>query len=231
MEVATRAGCAPLERPLGTALLARLAPGAGPWELEIGFGKGRFLLARATAQPARRFLGIEIAGEYFRLAARRLARRGLANLALLHGEALYLLAAVLPRAFAREIHVYFPDPWPKSRHQRRRLFSPASLDLVLGALEPGGRLSFATDHLDYGVEVEAILSGHPGLEVARRPDGWAEGPRTNYEAKYVAEGRPILRLEATLAGVPSLHPAGAREVLVARATAPGASAGAHPAGW
>ncbi|KAB2966927.1 MAG: hypothetical protein F9K18_04960, partial [Thermoanaerobaculia bacterium] len=214
VELATRAGCARLEGPLDPGRLAALVPGDAACELEIGFGKGRFLLARAAEHPERRFLGIEIAGEYFRLAARRLARRGLANVALVRGEALYLLAVVLPRAFAREVHVYFPDPWPKSRHQRRRLFSPASLDLVLGALEPGGRLSFATDHLDYGAEVETILAGHPGLGVTRVSGGWPGGPRTNYEAKYVAAGRPILRLEATLAGAPALHPAGVLEVLV-----------------
>jgi tRNA (guanine-N7-)-methyltransferase len=231
VEVATVTGCARLEDAGGAVLLARLVPGAAPWELEIGFGKGRFLLARAAERRDRRFLGLELAGEYFRLAARRLARRGLANAALVRGEALYLLAAVLPRAFARELHVYFPDPWPKSRHQRRRLFSPASVDLVLGALEPGGRLCFATDHLDYGAEVEAILAGCPGLTVARRSGGWEDGPRTNYEAKYVEEGRPILRLEAVLAGAPGLHPAGAREVLVACAVAGTGGAGDDAPGW
>jgi tRNA (guanine-N7-)-methyltransferase len=231
VEVATHAGCTRLEGPLGAGLLERWGPGGAPWELEIGFGKGRFLLARAAARPERRWLGVEIAGEYFRLAARRLARRGLANVVLLRGEALYLLAAVLPRGFAREVHVYFPDPWPKSRHHRRRLFSPASVDLVLSALEPGGRLCFATDHLDYGAEVEALLAGCPGLAVARLPGGWPEGARTNYEAKYVAESRPILRLEAVLEGAPALHPAGALEVLVAQAAAGAGGREPGAPGW
>ncbi len=201
---------------LGRAdLLDRLLPGAGPWELEIGFGKGRFLLARAAARPERRFLGIEVAGEYFRLAARRLERRRLANVALLHGEALYLLASGLPRGFAAAVHVYFPDPWPKSRHARRRLFSPASVDLVLAALAPGGRLFFATDFLDYGREVAALLGGCPGLAVTPREEGWPEGPRTNYEAKYVAEGRPILRLEAVATARAGLHPDGVAAVVAA----------------
>jgi tRNA (guanine-N7-)-methyltransferase len=211
--VAGRIGSPP--EPGAAGFLDRLLPGSGPWEVEIGFGKGRFLLARAAARPGRRFLGIEVAGEYFRLAARRARSRGLGNVALLHGEALYLLAAVLPRGFADELHVYFPDPWPKSRHQRRRLFSPASVDLVLGALAPGGRLWFATDFLDYGAEVEEILRSHPALAVERIDPGWPEGPRTNYEAKYVTEGRPILRLGATLVRSPEPHPRGEAELLAA----------------
>jgi tRNA (guanine-N7-)-methyltransferase len=219
LEVATAAGVGPWAEAGSPDALDRLLPArAGAWEVEVGFGKGRFLLASAAARPERRWLGIELAGEYFRLAAGRLARRGLDNVALVHGEALYLLAAVLPRGFAAALHVYFPDPWPKSRHQRRRLFSPGSLDLVLGALAPGGRLEFATDHLDYGAEVEALLAASPSLAVAR-PERWPEGPRTNYEAKYVAAGRPILRLSAALVAPAALHPAGAGEILVAPAAA------------
>ena len=96
------------------------------------------------------------------------------------------------------MHVYFPDPWPKSRHHKRRLFEVETVDLVLGLLAPGGRLFFATDFLDYGEAVGEILASHPHVEVERRPGPWPEGPRTNYEAKYVREGRPILRLEARL---------------------------------
>jgi tRNA (guanine-N7-)-methyltransferase len=205
----------PPPEPGAAGFLDRLLPGEGPWEVELGFGKGRFLLARAAERPERRILGIEVAGEYFRLAARRARSRGLAHVALVHGEALYLLAAVLPRGFATELHVYFPDPWPKARHQRRRLFSPGSVDLVVGALAPGGRLWFATDFLDYGAEVEEILRSHGALEVERIEPGWPEGPRTNYEAKYVAEGRPILRLAATLAGRPGPHPRGEAGLLAA----------------
>jgi len=186
--------------------LDALLPGEGPWELEIGFGKGRFLLGRAAAAPERRWLGIELAGEYFRLAARRLERRRLGNLALLRGEALALLATALPAGFASALHVYFPDPWPKSRHHRRRLFA---------ALAPGGRLWFATDHVDYGDEVRSLLESYPGARVELLPGGWPEGPRTNYEAKYVAEGRAIVRLVARLAAPAAPHPAGLRALTVA----------------
>jgi len=214
VEVATAAGIRRFDAIGAPGALDTLLAGSGAWEVELGFGKGRFLLARAAAAPARRLLGVEVAHEYFALAARRLARRRLPNLALLHGEALYLLSAALPRRFAAAVHVYFPDPWPKSRHQRRRLFSPASVDLVLGLLAPGGRLYFATDFLDYGEEVAALLGRYPGARLARLP-AWPEGARTNYEAKYVAEGRPILRLEVELEGEARLHPDGRGAVVAA----------------
>ncbi len=186
-----------------------------PWEVEIGFGKGRYLLRRAALEPAARFLGIEIAGEYFRLVARRVARRRLANVVLLEGEAQYLAGAVLPKGFARAVHIYFPDPWPKSRHHRRRLFAADSLDLVQGLLAPGGRLFFATDFLAYGEEVRELLASHPGAQVTVREGPWPDGARTNYEAKYLVEGRPILRLEVDFAGAVAPHPRGLRDLLVA----------------
>lgn len=195
--------------------LERWCPGSRPWELEIGFGKGRYLLARAEAEPEGRFLGIELVSRYFHLAGRRAGRRGLDNVLLLRGEALYLLSACLPERFAAAVHVYFPDPWHKSRHHKRRLFDPETVDLVLGPLVVGGKIYFASDHLAYAEEVEALLDSHPALSLERR-SGWPEGPRTNYEAKYVREGRPILRLEATLEDPRSLlHPAGRESVLVA----------------
>jgi tRNA (guanine-N7-)-methyltransferase len=197
--------------------LDELVPGEGPWEVEIGFGKGRYLLARAAAEPGRRFLGVEIAGRYERLFVARARRRGLTNWASLRGEALYLAAAVLPRGFASHLHIYFPDPWPKSRHHKRRLFDPETVDLVLGLLAPGGGFSFATDYLAYGELVLEILRAHPAVAVEERPAGWPDGPRTNYEAKYAREGRPILRLEGRVAGPAAdlLHPDGAAAVLAA----------------
>ena len=217
--VATAAGARSLAELAAPLPLDELVPGTGPWEVELGFGKGRYLLARAQAEPERRFLGVEVVSKYFRLLTERARRRGLVNLLTVRAEALYALAALLPPAFAAAVHVYFPDPWPKSRHHKRRLFEAETLDLVLGLLAPGGRLFFATDFLDYGETVAEILASHPDVEVERRSDPWPEGPRTNYEAKYVREGRPIVRLEAhlasTVASGAGLHPAGAAAVLAA----------------
>ena len=198
--------------------LDELVSGSGEWEVEIGFGKGRYLLRRCQEAPGRRFLGIEVAGEYHGIFTSRARRHGLSNWLALRGDALYLASAVLPAGFASGLHVYFPDPWPKSRHHKRRLFDPETVDLVLRLLRRGGRLSFATDFLDYGELVVEILAGYPGLRFTRREGPWDEGPRTNYEAKYEAEGRPILRLEGVMetdGREAPLHPRGARAVLAA----------------
>jgi tRNA (guanine-N7-)-methyltransferase len=216
LRVATAAGEQGLAE-LGVPLpLDRLLPGSGDWEVEIGFGKGRYLLRRCEEDPGRRFLGVEVAAEYWGHFVDRARRRGLRNWMAVRGEALYLLSSVLPRGFAAAVHVYFPDPWPKSRHHKRRLFDPQTVDLVIGLVRPGGHLFFATDFLEYGGIVQEILEGYPGIRVERRDRVWDEGPRTNYEAKYIAEGRPILRLEVTRENesVP-LHPAGAAGVLAA----------------
>lgn len=218
LRISTAAGDRGLSGLAAPLPLDELCPGVGPWEVEIGFGKGRYLLRRCQESPERRFLGIEIAGEYCDLFVERARKRRLTNWVALRGEALSLLGAVLPRGFAEAVHVYFPDPWPKSRHQKRRLFEPETVDLVLGLLRPGAKLSFATDFLDYGELVAGLLAGYPGLATVRLA-AWPEGPRTNYEAKYEAAGRPILRLESTLGGEAVLHPAGAAAVLVGPAPA------------
>ncbi len=204
-----------LKQPLD---LDDLIPGDGEWEVEIGFGKGRYLLDRAQAHPERRFLGFEVVSKYFRMLRRRARARGINNLLLVRGEALYALSAVLPAAFASIVHVYFPDPWPKSRHHRRRLFDPRSLDLVLGVLRPGGELWFATDFIEYGERVVEILQAYPGLDVELQPGPWPDGARTNYEAKYMLEGRPILRLHARLSDSAEplrLHPEGKAAIIAA----------------
>ena len=208
------------ERPLSTLPaplpLDELLPGESPWEVELGFGKGRFLLDQAERHPSRRYLGIEMVGKYFRLALGRAERRGLENLLLIRGEALLVAATVLPRRMAQAVHVYFPDPWPKDRHQKRRLFDVDTVDLLLGLLEPGGKLYFATDHLEYGNQVRQVLEGVPGLTLLERSRAWDGEGRTNYEIKYMREGRPILRLEAIAERIDehTLHPAGAARVLV-----------------
>lgn len=201
----------------------RLVPGDGPWEVELGFGKGRHLLrsaqeASASGSEARRYLGLEVASKYYRWVRDRATRRALENVLLIRGEAEYLLITALPPGFADVLHVYFPDPWPKSRHQERRLLGAASIDLMVDLLRPGGRLCFATDYLDYGEEVAGLLLDHPALTGRRLTEPWPEGPRTNYEAKYMREGRPILRLDAERRPATAedlLHPLGRGAVVCA----------------
>ena len=165
-----------------------------PLEIEIGFGKGRYLLERAAADRDRRFLGIESAAFYYNLVNRRAQREGLGNLTTICGDALYVIATCLAPGSAEVVHVYFPDPWPKSKHHRRRLLDRTSVDLLVGLLSPAGRLFFATDHVEYGEVVVEVLAAQGGVEVERLEEVWPDGPRTNYELKYQSEGRSILRL-------------------------------------
>jgi tRNA (guanine-N7-)-methyltransferase len=223
-KVSTLAGDATLAGFAVPLPLDQLVPGEGDWEVELGFGKGKYLLERCVGDPGRRFLGIEVASEYHGVFVERARRRGLSNWIALRGDALYLLSAALPAGFASVLHVYFPDPWPKSRHHKRRMFDPQTVDLVLGLLRPGGKVCFATDFLAYGELVLKILKGYPGLEIERRAAPWDEGPRTHYEGKYILEGRPILRAEGVLrrAGERApLHPAGLKALLAATAQDPG----------
>jgi tRNA (guanine-N7-)-methyltransferase len=198
--------------------LETLVPQDGEWEVELGFGKGRYLLRSAQEHPERRYLGIELVSKYYRLLLNRARKRQLQNLVVVRGEALYLLSTVLPRGFASALHVYFPDPWHKNKHNKRRMFDPETVDLVLSVLRPGGDLFFATDYLEYGELVTEILQSHPDLEVELLEEPWPDGARTNYEAKFIVEGRPILRLRARLAATvdrPALHPDGEKGIVAA----------------
>ncbi len=166
---------------------------AAPTEMEIGSGKGRFLLESAAERPERNFLGAELEGEYARLARARAARRGLTNVRFerLDGKA-FVRDRLAPGSLAA-LHVFFPDPWPKKRHRKRRLFDASFAAAAARALAPGAPLRVASDHLDYFAEIVEVLDAEKGL--ARVPESetgpWTSG--TNYELKFLKEGRPIGR--------------------------------------
>ena len=166
----------------------------GPVEVEIGIGKGRFLLAAAAARPDVLYLGVEWANEFLRFAEVRSMRRGLENVRFARVDARDLVARAVPAASVRAYYVFYPDPWPKKRHQKRRFFNPATLGDLARTLEPGGWLHAATDHDDYWSVIEPLVDRHPAF--ARQPafggpefPGDPALPLTNFEAKYVVEGR------------------------------------------
>lgn len=170
------------------ALFGRRAP----VEIEIGSGRGRFLTDEAAARPCTSFLGAEIEVEYARIADARAVKMGLTNVrfARLDGKA-FVLARVAPSSLAA-LHVFFPDPWPKKRHAKRRLFTPDFVRAAALALRPEGVFRVATDNLPYFEQIRDVLDAESLLEkVAGSEAGWSAG--TDYERKYEAEGRPMAR--------------------------------------
>lgn len=163
----------------------------GPVEIEIGSGKGSFLIDAATRSPATGFLSIEWAAAYAAALGDRIRRRDLRNVRVVRADAGRLLAEGVRGGSVRAVHLYFPDPWPKKRHHKRRLVTPAFASAVAEVLEPDGELRFVTDHGEYFDEAKAILDAEPQLEPAEVPADMVD--LTNYERKYRAEGRPIHR--------------------------------------
>ncbi len=168
-----------------------------PVEIEIGSGKGLFLANAARAQPNHNFFGIELARKYARRGTERIAKLGLANVRMLPGDALLFMAKYVPAASLRAAHVYFPDPWWKSRHRKRRVFNePLVLDLER-TLEPGGELRVVTDVGDYFNVIQALMATHERFLPLPEPVPTAPEHEhdylTNFERKYRIEGRPIYR--------------------------------------
>lgn len=169
-----------------------------PIELEIGCGKGGFLLRQAQTHPDRNYVGIEWANKFFKYAADRMARWGVANVRLMRTDAREFVMTRLAAGSLSALHIYHPDPWPKKRHLRRRLIQPAFMDAAIRALASGSRLAIQTDHADYFEQIKEVTAARFELEPVDFRDedfGTADGEvKTNFEIKYIREGRPIHRL-------------------------------------
>src|SRR5262249_12679778 len=168
-----------------------------PVEIEIGFCKRLFLLTSSQARTDTNFVGIEIDRKYQLFTATRLAKRAVSNVKLVCADARKFLVEHIEPASVQAIHVYFPDPWWKKRHHKRRLFTPEFAAECARALRPGGRLHFVTDVEDYFHMATGLLAAHPILRPLPPPE--PGGPRhdldylTNFERKCGKESRPIWR--------------------------------------
>jgi tRNA (guanine-N7-)-methyltransferase len=166
--------------------------------LEIGFGGGEHLAAQAAAYPNVGLLGCE---PYINGVASLLTHvddHGLRNVRIFPDDARDLLASLPPAVLGRAF-ILFPDPWPKARHNRRRIVNPQVLDLLATAMKDGAELRLATDHSDYGRWMLALLSRHPDFEwLAAGPGDWqrrsGDWPPTRYEAKALGGGERCLYL-------------------------------------
>lgn len=174
-----------------------------PVELEIGCGKGLFLATVAEAHPELNFFGLERAAKYLRRAIDRAEKRGLGNVRFVRAAAEHVIMHLVPSASLHAVHIYYPDPWPKKRHHKRRLLGHLNGPLVVGhlarVLRPGGWLSIATDHEDYQRVIGEVVGACAQFErseicygQALLPDPGL--PLTEFERKYRREGRERLWL-------------------------------------
>lgn len=165
-----------------------------PLELDLGSGEGRFLLAMAAQFPERNFLGIERLLGRVRKTARRALRENRQNVRILRLDTTYAVHWFLPLQRFSRIHFLFPDPWPKNRHHRRRLFQSDFLQAVHRLLATDGEFLFKTDHEHYFRHAQRVIASVPFFE----PIPWQPGdffyPETDFERQWKAEGRSIWQL-------------------------------------
>jgi len=166
--------------------------------VEVGFGKGLFLLTAAQHCPGSNFVGIEIERKYVLFTANRLAKRGLPNARLVCGDARLFLRDRVAAGSLQALHVYFPDPWWKTRHRKRRVFTDDFARQCERALRLGGCLHVVTDVADYFDVIKELLARETRLTPLPPPE--VKSPEndlyylTNFERKYRREGRPIYRV-------------------------------------
>jgi tRNA (guanine-N7-)-methyltransferase len=155
--------------------------------LEIGFGMGELTAAMAAAEPGRDFLGVEVHTPGIGNLLALVGEAGLTNVRVAHGDAMELVHRIAPGGLDA-VHVFFPDPWPKARHHKRRLINPGNVALLVDRLRPGGRLHCAT----YAEAMRETLEADPGLRLAA--ESRDTRPETKFERRGTRAGRPIADL-------------------------------------
>ena len=174
-----------------------------PVEFEVGSGKGLFMQTAASDHPDRNFVGIEIAGKYAHYAAAKLARHGLDNAKMLHGDANRLINNHISDASLAAVHVYFPDPWWKKRHFKRRIMNPVFVKEIQRVLNPGGELHFWTDVKEYFEMALEVLAEHTSLDgpqtVNEKEAEHDLDYRTHFERRMRRHGEAVYRSQYTKA--------------------------------
>lgn len=166
-----------------------------PVVLDIGSGMGEATALAAAADQGRNVLAVEVHTPGLAALLRQVADLDLSNVRVADGDARLLLSSTLVRAALEEVRIWFPDPWPKARHAKRRLITDTFLDLLATRVRAGGLLSVATDWPAYASNIEASVLGHPAWElISRERPGWR--PVTKFEAAGRLAGRPARDLLA-----------------------------------
>ncbi|HSV41728.1 MAG TPA: tRNA (guanosine(46)-N7)-methyltransferase TrmB [Nocardioidaceae bacterium] len=161
-----------------------------PLIVEIGSGVGEATAALAAARPTYDVLAFEVWRPGVADTLAQLEQSGATNVRLISVDAVWSVEHLLGQGSVSELWTFFPDPWPKKKHHRRRLVTPSFAALVASRLAPAGEWRLATDWPDYAQQMQAVLDAEPALE-GGRVDRWAERPVTKFERRGVAEGRPI----------------------------------------
>ena len=166
----------------------------GPVHVDLGCGDGTFLCELAQQFPHKNFLGIERLTKRVEKARRKAEK--IPNVRVLRGEALQAVRDLLPQNSVETFYLLFPDPWPKRRHQRRRIFTRDFLDAVAVALEENGVLHVATDQLDYFKQIESLSRAHPQFAIVSQTRDEIALPLSKFEKKFRAQGAPVYWLTA-----------------------------------
>ena len=195
-----------LPRPWDSAaIFGRVAP----LEIEVGSGKGLFLRNAARSRPDIDFLGLEIVHKYARFAAAGLAKAELPNGRLVSGDAMRIFAELIPDRSLAAVHVYFPDPWWKKRHRKRRVMNETFVQHVERALLPGGALHFWTDVEEYFQTTLELLAARTGLcgpiAVPETPAEDDLAYRTHFERRMRLSNEPVYRSEFRKQSDPVQH--------------------------
>ena len=159
---------------------------AAPVVAEIGSGMGETTTRIARENPGNDYLAIEVHAPGVGSLLKQLDESGIGNVRVVQHDAVEVMRGMVPPASLAGIHVFFPDPWPKKRHHKRRLIQPAFVELLVEKLAPGGYLHVATDWEDYAAHVLAVLSSTPGLR--NTADAYAPRPATRPETKFERRG-------------------------------------------
>lgn len=170
-----------------------------PLEIEVGSGKGLFLRNAAAMQPETNFFGIEIAGKYAEFAAYMLAKRNLNNAVVAKADGLRIFAELIPDDSLQAVHVYFPDPWWKKRHKKRRVMRESFIRDIRRTLIPGGKLHFWTDVEEYFYSTLELISActdlEGPLEVSEKPAEHEMDYRTHFERRMRLHNESVYRSE------------------------------------
>jgi tRNA (guanine-N7-)-methyltransferase len=169
--------------------LAAIFGRRAPTTLEIGFGNGDALADLAAAHPERNYIGVEVHRPGVGHLLMRIEKAGLENVRVANRDGTQVLRNEIPDDSLDEILVYFPDPWPKLRHHKRRLIQSEFALMVSAKLTVGGRLELATDWGEYAEQMQGVLRGTPGLESLGENDGYTERPAWRPETRFEVRGQ------------------------------------------